>query len=161
MPERSIEARLREVEDRTAIADLVFEYARLVDECQPEAVAALFTDDARIDYGPGLGGTQQGRAAVAAFFQGLYTFARTSHHVSNHQIRFEGEGRARGVVYVLAWHQFRGVREGKTGWVMGRYEDEYVRTPAGWRFAARREAQHGQEGFDLAWNWVPRKERPK
>lgn len=155
----SVEARLRALEDREAIADLVHEYARLVDECEPEAVAALFTDDARIDYGPALGGPQQGRAAVDRFFQGLHAFARTSHHVSNHQIRFEGEGRACGTVYVLAWHQFRSGRP--SGWVFGRYEDEYVRTAAGWRFAARREAQHGQEGFALDWNWVPRKERPR
>ena len=65
---------------------------------------------------------------------------------------------------MLAWHQFRKPRPPqweKTGWILGRYDDEYVRTKDGWRFAARRESQHGQEGFDIPWNWVPRKERPK
>jgi hypothetical protein len=117
VPTPTLEQRLQTFEDRTAIADLVHDYARLVDECEPEQVAALFTDDARIDYGPALGGEQQGRDAVDRFFQGLYTFERTSHHVSNHQIWFEGADRARGVVYVvvyvLAWHQFREDRPAK------------------------------------------------
>jgi 3-phenylpropionate/cinnamic acid dioxygenase small subunit len=164
VPTPTVEERLQTLEDRTALADLVHDYARLVDECEPEQVAALFTDDVRIDYGPALGGPQQGREAVDRFFQGLYSFERTSHHVSNHQISFLGADRARGVVYVLAWHQFREDRPPKvpkTSWVMGRYEDEYVRTKDGWRFAARRESNHGQEGFDIDWNQVPRKERPK
>jgi hypothetical protein len=102
----SLEERLQAIEDRAALADLVHDYARLVDECEPEGVAALFTDDAKIDYGPALGGLQQGRDAVNRFFQGLHS-------------------------------------------------------KDGWRFAARKESQHGQEGFDVEWDWVPRKERPK
>ena len=155
----SVEARLRALEDRDAIADLVHEYARLADECEPERVAALFSEDACADFGPGLG-AHRGRAAIERFFQGLHVFARTSHHVSNLQVRFEGDGRARGIAYVLAWHELRG--EGaKTASAFARYEDEYVRTEAGWRFAARRVLMHGHENFDAAWRWLPRKEAPR
>ena len=36
-----------------------------------------------------------------------------------------------------------------TDYLMGRYDDEYVRTNDGRRFASGRESQHGQEGFDI------------
>lgn len=164
MPTPSLERRLQTLEDRAAIADLAHEYARLVDACEPEQVAQLFTEDARVDYGVGLGGLQHGREAVVRLLGALHAFERTHHHVANHQIRFEGADRATGIAYVIAWHQLpekRAAGRPREAVAFGRYEDEYVRTQDGWRFAARRIALHGHENFEAKWNWVPRKERPK
>lgn len=157
-PGDSLEARIRELEDRAAITHLVHEYARVYDQGDHDAMADLFTNDARIDYGPALGGPLEGRKSIRTWLEGIYAFRRTSHHVSNVQVWFEGPDRARGTCYVLAWHEWPDERPNAV--LYGRYEDVYLHTPEGWRIAERRELQHGQEDFDIPWNWVPRKDRP-
>ena len=82
---------LRELADRQAIADLIHAYCFHFDNNEPDAVAALFTEDATVDYGPEAA-TIVGSAAIATTIAvGLErTFAATSHHVSNIQITFDG-----------------------------------------------------------------------
>jgi len=101
-------AAVRELVDRQAIADLIHAYCRHFDQNEPEQVAALFTDDAVVDYGPEAA-TIVGSASVAATIAvGLeQTFAATSHHVSNIQLDFDGPDRATGVTYLYAWHRYR------------------------------------------------------
>ena len=111
----------------------LIEYARVYDEGNHDAMADLFTEDARIDYGPALGGPLQGREAIRGWLRGIYGFRRTSHHVSNVQVRFEGDDRASGSCYVLAWHEWPDDRPNAV--LYGRYEDVYARTAAGWRIA--------------------------
>ena len=41
-----------ELVDRHEIEQLIYAYCRHFDQNEPEAVAALFTDDAVVDYGP-------------------------------------------------------------------------------------------------------------
>jgi 3-phenylpropionate/cinnamic acid dioxygenase small subunit len=147
-------ARIRRLEDRAELGHLVHEYARVFDEGDHDAMADLFTEDARIDYGPALGGVMHGRDAIRAWLRGIYLFAKTSHHVSNHQIWFEDDDAARGVCYVLAWHEWSDDRPNSV--LYGRYEDRYLRTSEGWRIAERREVQHGAEHFDIEWNWIER-----
>jgi len=158
------EQRLQALEDRAAIADLAHEYARRVDANEPEQVAELFTEEACVDYGTGLGGPQHGRPAVVRLLGALRAFERTHHHIANHQIQLVGDDRATGIAYVVAWHllpEASAVGRPRTAVAYGRYEDEYVRTSDGWRFAARRIALHGHEDFPAEWNWVPRRERAK
>jgi uncharacterized protein (TIGR02246 family) len=154
----TLEERIQILEDRAEITELVHEYARVYDEGKHHAMADLFTEDARIDYGPALGGPLQGREKIRGWLRGIYAFRRTSHHVSNVQIRLAGDDRATGTCYVLAWHEWPDDRPNAV--LYGRYEDVYARTAQGWRIAERREVQHGQEEFDIAWNWIPRRSRP-
>ena len=129
-----VEAAVRELLDRQAIADLVYAYCEHFDRNEPEAVAALFTDDARIDYGPEAT-TIVGRDAIAPTIAvGLdRTFAATSHHVSNIRVEFDGPDEARGVTYLYAWHRYRdGSPDGE---LWGRYHHRFVRTDDGWRIA--------------------------
>jgi hypothetical protein len=153
-----LEARITQLEDRAAITQLVHEYTRVFDMGDHDAMANLFTVDALIDYGPALGGEIRGREAIRTWLRGIYMFQRTSHHLSNVQVWFESLGRARGTCYVLAWHEWPDDRPNAV--LYGRYEDEYQRTDAGWQIAVRTELQHGQENFDLDWNWVERKAQP-
>ena len=153
-----LERRIRELEDRAAITQLVHEYTRMYDQGDHDAMAELFSEDARIDYGPGMGGPRQGRESIRKWLEGIYAFKRTSHHLSNVQIWLEAADRARGTCYVLAWHEWPDDRPNAV--LYGRYEDVYERTREGWRIAERRELQHGQEDFDVPWNWVTRKEHP-
>jgi ketosteroid isomerase-like protein len=123
---------LRALADRQAITDLIHAYCFHFDNNEPDAVAALFTDDATVDYGPE-SPTIVGSAVIAATIAvGLErTFAATSHHVSNLQIAFEGPDRARSVTYLYAWHRY--VDGSPDGELWGRYRHRFVRTDAGWR----------------------------
>lgn len=60
--------RLRALEDREAIRDLIARYGPLADNGDAEAVAALFTEDGI--YAVGGMGEAQGRAAIAALITG-------------------------------------------------------------------------------------------
>jgi ketosteroid isomerase-like protein len=125
---------VRELADRQAIADLIHAYCDHFDRNEPEAVAALFTADATIDYGPEAA-TIVGQHAIAPTIAvGLEkTFAATSHHVSNVQITFEEPDAARAVTYLYAWHRYAdGSPDGE---LWGRYRHRFERTDAGWRIA--------------------------
>jgi ketosteroid isomerase-like protein len=127
---------VQELLDRQAITDLIFAYCHHFDLNEPEAVAALFTEDATVDYGPEAPTLTGGRAAIGpAIAVGLaQTFAATSHHVSNVRIEFEGPDRARSVSYLYAWHRY--VDGSPDGELWARYLHRFVRTPEGWRIAA-------------------------
>ena len=125
---------LRELVDRQEIADLIHGYCFHFDNNEPEAVAALFTADATIDYGPEAA-TIVGSAAIAPTIAiGLeQIFAATSHHVSNIRISFAGPDRADSVTYLYAWHRY--VDGSPDGELWGRYHHRFVRTDDGWRIA--------------------------
>ena len=125
---------LREFADRQAIADLIHAYCFHFDNNEPESVAALFTDDATVDYGPE-SATIVGSVAIATTIAvGLErTFAATSHHVSNIHITFEGADQARSVTYLYAWHRY--VNGSPDGELWGRYRHRFTRTDAGWRIS--------------------------
>ena len=80
-----------ELADRLAISELIHAYCFHFDNNEPQAVAALFTEDATVDYGPE-SATIVGADAIATTIAiGLdQTFAATSHHVSNIQISVRG-----------------------------------------------------------------------
>ncbi len=125
---------VRELADRVELADLIHAYCDHFDRNEPEAVAALFSEDARIDYGPEAAPIA-GRDAIAPTISvGLArTFAATSHHVSNIRIDFEGSDAARSVSYLYAWHRY--VDGSPDGELWGRYRHRFVRTSAGWRIS--------------------------
>ncbi len=155
----SVEDRLRAIEDRTAILDLLHEYCRLVDLLATSELADLFTEDCLVDYGPGMGGARRGRAVVEhALAKGLRRFAATSHYLANATITLDGD-RAAGVSYVLAWHRLGGARP--DAWLFGQYHDRFARDDNRWRIAERRLLAAGEVGFDVAWNMLPRRFRPE
>ena len=125
---------VQELLDRQAIADLIHAYCFHFDNNEPEAVAALFTADATIDYGPEAA-TIVGSAAIAPTIAiGLeQIFATTSHHVSNIRISFNGADRAESVTYLYAWHRY--VDGSPDGELWGRYLHSFTRTDAGWRIS--------------------------
>jgi ketosteroid isomerase-like protein len=126
---------LQEFTDRDAISDLIHAYCLHFDNNEPQAVAALFTVDATVDYGPE-SATIIGSAAIATTIAaGLErTFAATSHHVSNLQITFEGPDHARSVSYLYAWHRY--VDGSPDGELWGRYRHQFRRIDVGWRISA-------------------------
>jgi hypothetical protein len=137
---------LRELSDRLAIIGLIHAYCFHFDNNEPEAVAALFTSRATVDYGPESAAISGSAAIGATIAVGLeQTFAATSHHVSNIEIRFEDPDHARSVSYLYAWHRY--VDGSPDGELWGRYRHRFVRDADGWRIDELRLEAAGMVDF--------------
>ena len=120
--------------DRAAIVDLLYAYAWHFDRNEPEGVAALFTEDATIDYGPENPTIVGREAIVPAIRPGLQKLFKTSaHHITNPRIEPEGPDGAAGVAYVYAWHVYHS--DDSEGELWGQYHCRFRRTADGWRIA--------------------------
>jgi ketosteroid isomerase-like protein len=143
-------ATVRELADRQAIADLIHAYCEHFDANEPEAVAALFTESATVDYGPEVPTIVGGPAEIAARIAvGLdRIFAATSHHVSNVRIELDGPDTASSLSYLYAWHRY--VDGSPDGELWGRYRHTFRRTDDGWRIASLRLEAAGAVDFHRA-----------
>ena len=116
-------------DDRLAIHELVALHGHLADDRRPGDLHLLLTDDAAYDvtaYGMGV---VQGLDALTRLFAERPGEQPVGHHVTNVLIEDAGDRvavRSKGRA-VMA--------DGSAGTVV--YEDEVVRTPAGWRIARR------------------------
>jgi len=137
---------LRGLLDKAAIADVIHAYCFHFDRAEPEAVVALFTGDAVVDYGPGLPAITGHDEIGGTVSRGLAElFEATSHHVSNIVIRFEGPERASSVCYLYAWHRYRDGRPDSELWAQ--YHHDWRRTPEGWKIARLVLRAAGMEDF--------------
>jgi hypothetical protein len=129
--------------DRLAIRDLIDAYAHRADRRDPKGQADLFTEDARVAVYEGEPGTVEpvqtltGRDQLAAAFDGLRNYDKTTHFNGQSTLTLEGD-RATGETYCLAHHLW--VEDGqRTLMVMSiRYHDTFVRQGGQWYFAERR-----------------------
>ncbi|RVT83970.1 nuclear transport factor 2 family protein [Rhodobacteraceae bacterium CCMM004] len=140
---------IRALLDKDAIRDLIHAYCDHFDKAEAAEVAALFTEDAVVDYGPEVA-PLHGRTAILAQIEGGLAefFAASSHHVSNVRIAFDGPDRASSVCYLYAWHIYR--ESGAEGELWGRYHHDLVRTADGWRFARLELRGAGTRNFHRA-----------
>lgn len=134
MPERVAE-RLRVLEDREAIRDLIARYGPLADSGDAEAVATLFTEDGI--YAVGGMGEAQGRAAIAALISGpvhqLLMADGCAHVLTSPAIDLDGDraaARCHSVVYRHEDGEWAPVRVAANRW-------ELVRGAQGWRVTRR------------------------
>ena len=140
--------------DRLAISDVIARYCDRLDAHDIDAVAALFTNDAQTDYGPGRGGSVTGREAIRErLARGQSAFYRTHHQVGHSTIDVMGDGAA-GTSAAMTWHErFSGERE----LLALRYIDKFVRSENRWLISYRRAQISLVEGFmGTEWNWWPR-----
>lgn len=147
---------LRRLVDRQAIVDVIHAYCRNVDLVRPTEIAALFTEDCVVDYGPGMGAVTNGSAELEQRLgRGLPRFAATSHHVSNIEVSFdpddEAADSARATTYLYAWHRFPDHPATPDAHLWAQYHDRFVRTDGGWRIAERTLKVAGQEAFEVPW----------
>ncbi|ORV81480.1 polyketide cyclase [Mycobacterium interjectum] len=128
---------MSERDDRQDIADLLVRYATGIDRRDWALFRTVFTDDCQLDYG--VIGKWQGVDAVTDFMEQVHALAgRTMHRLSNLAITLDGD-KAAARTYIdgliLVADNTSGVN------AIGFYDDEIVRTEAGWRIARRRYTQ--------------------
>jgi hypothetical protein len=131
---------MREMLDQFAIEKLLKRYARALDEKNFDALDAVFTPDAMLDFGAA-GGIRDSYLVVKSWLKEvLDPMPEMQHFTTNVEIEFDGDS-ATGKSYTF---NVNGVRaEGKLQHmnVGAQYFDRFARTPAGWRITERREAR--------------------
>ncbi|MDQ1695023.1 MAG: hypothetical protein QOJ03_376 [Frankiaceae bacterium] len=127
------------VEDKLAIQELIARYPSVVDSGDFDGLDDLFTTDARIDF-TAFGGPADSVDGIKKFLtDALGGFRRTQHMMGLPLIALDGDrATARTSCnnpMVLA------NADGTTSvWLIGLwYDDEFARTPDGWRFTSRRQ----------------------
>ncbi|MCZ8108512.1 MAG: nuclear transport factor 2 family protein [Burkholderiales bacterium] len=135
------------VADRLAIADLLHTYCESLDSMDLDRLRAVFALDCEVAFGPDVRLNANGVEALVAALARLWRWRRTSHHLSNIRITFDDPDSADVVSYVIAWHERPDL---STATLYGVYRDRVVRTPDGWRIAARRQEMNGADsGFSV------------
>jgi len=126
-----LEARVAALWAKDQIRELRHRYHQAVNEMDIEGIVALFAEDAELDFGY-LGRTR-GREKIGQFFGSmpdLLPFIKQFIH--NHIVTLDDDGEhGQGVSYMEA----KTISDGQAFFVSGRYDDTYVLTDAGWRFA--------------------------
>ena len=123
-----------------ACTELTYAYARLIDFRDYEGFAALFADDGVLDVGQPLAGP----AAIFASCMKRPENLRSRHVVSNVFVEPLSADTARGINYVTVYRHVgpasleRGPAPLDQPAAVGHYEDRYVCTEDGWRFANRK-----------------------
>ena len=121
-------------EDRQEIADVLLRYATGIDRRDWPLFRTVFTEDCELDYGEI--GAWMGIGAVTEFMQQAHAMAgHTLHRMSNQVIAVDGD-KAEARSYVDALIMVGDNTSGVNG--IGYYDDDLVRTDAGWRIARRR-----------------------
>jgi len=139
------ERTLWELEQRRLITETLQDYCHYVDRNDAVALATqVFCADGRFELGSRH--AVVGREQLALMFaKTLCVFTRTSHHLSNVRIRFDGDAAADSTAYVYAWHL--AADDGRRIDLWGRYTDRLRLTAEGWRIASRRLTVAGSDGW--------------
>ena len=131
------------VADRLALADLVHLYAAAVDDRRFDDVAELFTDTAelRLPRPPQSlepDRVHRGKPGVLTAMRALSGVERTEHAIVGEVYAAQSDADyALGRITCVAHHWSRPNSEPTDVVWHLRYDDEYLRTPAGWRIHGR------------------------
>ena len=124
---------MSELQDRQEIMDLTIAYTWALDMREfellrdiflPEATALLVDERIGVD------------SIIERVRSALEPLDASHHLIGNHQVTLDGD-RATCRCYLQAQHVRQGTQGGSNYIFAGRYEDNLVRTAAGWRIARR------------------------
>ena len=130
---------LQEISDRLEIQDLFARYSFAIDERDWDALDAIFTPDARIDYSE-TGGAVGSFAEIKAWLpKALERFPMFQHMVATTKLDIDGDtARSRTILFnPMTYRAENG--EDQVFFIGLWYRDKLVRTPAGWRISERYE----------------------
>ena len=130
------------LEDRAAIAEQMYRYARATDWLETAEHREVFAEDC-VFASPHSGDVAGIDAVVAWMDRALERFEATQHLIGNISITFTGPTTADAVSYVRAWHRYADdTRPDLVLW--GEYHDRWVLLDR-WRIAERRVLEAGIE----------------
>jgi len=150
---KTIEERLRALEDREEIVKLKARYANYNDggwsgptHAYPDEVANMFVEDGIWDGTP-VAGYAQGREQIRELFRQFAAVPFIIHYVTNPLIEVTGDT-ATG-----HWHALvTATTPDRTGlWSLGMYDEKYVRTAEGWKIQTLRFISAANSPYDLGW----------
>ncbi|MGC3994668.1 MAG: nuclear transport factor 2 family protein [Propionicimonas sp.] len=138
-----LERRVRRLEDRQAIIDVVVRYCVTVDARDWDGFATCFAPTVRRDDGEL---TRDEFVAVVA--GALPGFRRTQHVSSNHVVTVDPEDPDRATCDsdMYAQHELAASSAGTWYLLRARYHNGMVRTPDGWRIASILTTNRWEEG---------------
>lgn len=131
------------LEDRAAITDQMFRYARATDWLEPGNHREVFATEC-VFASPHSGDIHGVDDVVEWMERVLAQFEATQHLISNISITFTGDDSADAVSYVRAWHRFVDASKADmTLW--GEYHDRWELVDGTWRIRERRVLEAGIE----------------
>jgi uncharacterized protein (TIGR02246 family) len=137
----SLEARLARLEDIEAIRQLKARYCQACDDDHnPDAVAACFIEDGLWE-GADLGVHARGHQAIRDYIGGVRASGRVNspaHMVMNPIISVDGDAATAHWRFVMMYANRSDPSATHFHRIVGFYQDEYVRTDAGWLMSALR-----------------------
>ena len=107
---------------------LIVDFAYFSDRREYESLGALFTQNGTMTRPSG--SVLAGRGEIVRSYKATPAERVTRHICTNIRIVVESADRARGMTYALVYSNNGNPR-------VGEFEDEFLRTPEGWRIAAR------------------------
>ncbi len=129
------EARLRRLEDRFEIGELIARYGLVMDNRDFAAMPSLFTADAKVRSSDGMMDSD-GCDAVCAMYRGRLEVLGPSNHVTHDRILTFDDVRTDQATGLVLSHAEMS-RKGVAMVAAIRYHDEYRREDGRWKFAAR------------------------
>lgn len=118
--------------DRLAITDVLYRYASTIDRFDFEGTRATLADDLWAQYG--MADPVEGADAVVGFIEGFCETCVWQHHLlSVYHVDIDGD-RASALVYHTSHQGFEPDPE-LCHVLVGRYRNELVRTPDGWKIS--------------------------
>jgi ketosteroid isomerase-like protein len=134
-PAANLEARIRRLEDRAEIGELIARYGLVMDNRDMAAMADLFTADVVIESADGVMNIR-GRDAAVELFRGRFRVLGPSNHVSHDRVlTFYDSNPDEAGGLVLSHAEMN--RKGVAMVAAIRYHDTYRRDAGRWRFARR------------------------
>ena len=127
-----------ELSDRAEISDVIVRYGWSIDTKDWALLDTCFTDDAHVDYSSNPGGKVGPYRDVRGWLEKVMSaFPVTQHLMSNIDVTLDGAIAC--VRTMVANPQGAATREGPLHFffVGARYDDDFVRTDAGWKIARR------------------------
>ena len=138
-------AELARLLDERAIVEVTHRYCAALDGRDWAELARCFTADAVAVFGR-VPGQHEGLAAIQRVCRrSLEPLDASQHLVANHLIDISGDV-ASSRCYVRAQHTRRGLEGGKNFIIAGTYQDQWRRTPEGWRITRRTLVETWSEG---------------
>jgi hypothetical protein len=132
--DEDMSAELNAIFDRQAIVDLTIAYGWILDHGPRSDLDTVFTADASANYG---GVEFDGLPAIIDKIDGsLGRLSISQHLIANQQVSIDGDT-ATCRCYLQAQHTLRGTEGGDNYIMAGRYFDDLIRTPDGWRMTRR------------------------